>query len=354
MAGAGSRFSNAGYKTHKPLIRFDEKTLIRHSVESLDIKGDYIFVCRDLGGSYIKELKTELDKCKIGKYEIKIIDKMTSGAAETALLGLDSKYKGELIITNCDQYLDWDANSFLQECKKHDGFVLTYSSTNVKNSFVDVDKKTGKVKKMLEKPKKAPNDKALVGVHYWKNAQDFIKSVKLSLKNYKKGIGETYVSETYNYMIKDGKKIGYQHDNGRYWSTGTPEDFNIFKGIVAEYYTKKNNTYFIDLDGTIFKHAHKYSDLQTSDILLPGVKETLNTIDSRGDTIILVSARKESSRKLTEEILQKHMVPYDQLILGVAQGVRIVVNDILNDFSPERAKAVNVITDKGWNDSDLD
>ena len=62
MAGLGSRFTNAGYLTHKPLIKVNNKSLIRYAVESLDIVGEYIFVCRDLGGTYMSDLKIELDQ----------------------------------------------------------------------------------------------------------------------------------------------------------------------------------------------------------------------------------------------------------------------------------------------------
>ena len=86
MAGLGSRFSAVGYKDHKPLIKVNDKSLIRYSIESLGIVGEYILICRDLGGSYIDELKNELNKCNID-YKLKIIDRITTGAAESALIG---------------------------------------------------------------------------------------------------------------------------------------------------------------------------------------------------------------------------------------------------------------------------
>ena len=62
MAGLGSRFTNAGYKTHKPLIKVNNKSLIRYTVESLGINGDYVFVCRDLGDTYLNDLEIELNE----------------------------------------------------------------------------------------------------------------------------------------------------------------------------------------------------------------------------------------------------------------------------------------------------
>jgi len=359
MAGLGSRFANAGYITHKPLIQVNNKSLIRYAVESLNITGEYVFVCRDLGGTYMSDLKIELDQYfdnADSTYNIVIIDHVTTGAAETSLAGMNDNYNGELIITNCDQYLDWDSETFLANCRSFDGCVLTYDSENLKNSFAKSINNS--VVKMLEKPKGQVDGDALVGVHYWKKAKDFVVSGNQALQNFDKK-AETYVSETYNYLIRNGSKIGVSHisdtydSNGKYWSTGTPEDLALFKGMITEYYTKKSNTYFIDLDGTIFKHAHRYSNLKNSVELLPGVKETLDELDSRGDKIILVSARKEGARAFTEQLLEEHLIPYDQLVLGVSQGCRIVINDVLNKTCLPRAKAVNVIVDKGWKIEDL-
>ena len=44
MAGAGSRFSKAGYTVPKPLCRVGNTTMIQKAVNSLNIKGRYIFV----------------------------------------------------------------------------------------------------------------------------------------------------------------------------------------------------------------------------------------------------------------------------------------------------------------------
>ena len=46
MAGAGSRFLNEGFEEPKPLIKVNGKTLIEHSVESLNLEGNYIFITR--------------------------------------------------------------------------------------------------------------------------------------------------------------------------------------------------------------------------------------------------------------------------------------------------------------------
>lgn len=126
-------------------------------------------------------------------------------------------------------------------------------------------------------------------------------------------------------------------------------------GRQAEFYTPKPSTIMIDIDGTILKHAHVFSDLMWGDPELnPGVRDKLNEWDSLGHTIILMTARKESARDMTERQLEDLGVMWDHLIMGVTSGKRILINDKLELHDPDRALAVNVITDLGFNNTDWD
>ena len=44
MAGAGSRFQQAGYFFPKPLIDIKDKPMIQWVIESLNLNGNYIFI----------------------------------------------------------------------------------------------------------------------------------------------------------------------------------------------------------------------------------------------------------------------------------------------------------------------
>lgn len=349
MAGLGSRFTKAGFTVHKPLIEVDGVKLIRHSIDSLNLNDEWkvVLIARDLGNGYKEEVEAEVPEA-----EFIWINELTGGASETALFAeklIDPKE--ELIITNCDQYLDWDVEDFLTQSRDKDvvGSVLTYNSTDAKNSFCRSDN-NGKIFEIVEK--NPISNEALVGLHWWKQGKDFITTAKRLVKECPKD-RESYISETYSYLISQGKTIKSIPIKGKYWSLGTPEDFYIFKGYLAEYRMAKPRTFFIDLDGTVLMHGHRYSNLYKGQEACPGVVEALDELDSLGHTIILVSARKESSRRFTEENLDRLGVPYDQLILGVSQGKRVVVNDIISETSVPRSGNVNVITDAGWESKEL-
>lgn len=360
MAGLGSRFSKNGIKTPKPLIQVDGKTLIQHSVESLGIDGRYIFITRKYDNTqYNEELSEILKQLDPSSEEIRI-DKVTSGCSETCLYAKHLiNNDDELIITNCDQLMNWDSNSFMKmvSTDKVDGAVVLFKSKDPKNSFAEVCDES--ISNIVEK--KPISDNALVGIHYWKQGKDFVSSSENLLHHFRKsGLPECYISETYNYLIDMGKNIiPFFIPKNSYIPLGTPEDVSIYMGKLKEFYVEKPKTIFCDLDGTLLKHCHKFSDLNiTEPEILPGVNSKFNEWDSKGYKIILTTARKESAREMTEAHLRSLGLCWDHLIMNVTSGVRVLINDKLQDSDKNRAISVNLITDNGfecidWEEYDL-
>lgn len=351
MAGLGSRFSKMGFSQPKPLIQVNGKTLIEHSVSSLNLNARYIFITRDYGqGSYNEELSAHLKALCPDSIEIKI-DSPTSGATETCLYAKEYINNDDpLIITNCDQLINWNSNDFIDFVKtmNSDGAVVLFKSNDKKNSFADIN--NGIVTKIVEKEN--ISDNALVGIHYWKSGKDFVTSGQSLVKHFREsGSPECYISETYNYIISMGKLVHpyFLQKNG-YIPLGTPEDISIYNGKIKEYYTEKPKTIFCDIDGTILKHSHKFSDLLSTDPqVLDGVLNKFNEWDSKGYKVILTTARKESARAMTEKHLSDLGLSWDVLLMGMTSGTRVLINDKLMLEDSDRAIAVNVITDLGFN-----
>jgi dTDP-glucose pyrophosphorylase len=345
MAGDGSRFCREGIKTPKPLINVEGKSLIEHSVESLGINGRYIFICREYDNpEYNEQLSSIFEKLNVEYREIRI-KHLTSGPVETCLLAENILNDDEeLLITNCDQLLFWNKNKFFdsipEEC---DGAVVIYDSHDSKNSFAKIENNF--ITKIEEK--KVISNNALVGIHYWKKSNLFIESGKKLLSD--SSSKENYISETYNFLIEKNLKIyGHKINKNEYISLGTPSEIQNYINKSNEYYKNKSKTIFCDIDGTILKHFHSISDvLSNNAVILPGVKKKFDKWDSCGYKIILVSARKESTRDVTEKQLELLGIAYDILILGVATGRRYLINDVLHE-NDERATACNILTDKGF------
>lgn len=352
MAGLGTRFSKEGFDLPKPLIEVNGKSLIEHSVESLGIKGQFIFITREYENSnYNKILSDKLKSISPNSIEIKLSE-LTSGSVETCLKSSEFiNNDEELIITNCDQRLEWSYNSFINfiNSSDSDGIVVTYDSKNPKNSFVRLDE-YGNICEFAEKT--PISNHALIGLHYWKSGKDFVSSGKELMNSFKhEGRPECYISETYNYLIKNGKKIkNYQIKNNEYISLGTPYDLSVYESKIKEFYSEKPKTIFCDIDGTILRHVHKFSDVvNTKPELLSGVLDKFNQWDSHGHKIILCTARKESAREITESQLKTLGLCWDQLIMGVTSGERILINDKLNPTDNNRSVSVNIITNDGFN-----
>lgn len=119
-------------------------------------------------------------------------------------------------------------------------------------------------------------------------------------------------------------------------------------------------TIFCDIDGTLLYHSGSLSNiLINNDIdnnkinLLPNTLDILNKWDKLGYNIILTTGRKESMRKYTEEQLNKLGIFYDQLIMGIGGGDRIIINDMKPNSNKNTCYAINVPRDKGLLHSDF-
>ncbi len=226
MAGAGKRFSDAGYIFPKPLIEIDNKPMIQWVIESLNLKGRYIFLIQSEHQKKYN-IKSVL-KILQPNCEIIEIDKLTEGAACTTLLA--KKFinnSNPLVIANSDQYIQWNSSKSMYEIttKKYDGAILTFESIHPKWSYAKSDK-NGFVKEVAEK--KVISKEATVGVYYWKHGENYVKYAEQMIKNNKRVNNEFYVCPVYNEAILDNKKIK-SIEVKKMIGMGTPEDLQNFE-----------------------------------------------------------------------------------------------------------------------------
>lgn len=112
-------------------------------------------------------------------------------------------------------------------------------------------------------------------------------------------------------------------------------------------------TIILDIDGTLVEHAIP-TDAQTfrhTMKLLYGTIEKLLEWDKKGYNIILLTGRRESLRRQTERQLDEVGIIYDQLIMGVGGGARVLINDKKVDgtltalcFNPDRNEGISEIS----------
>jgi NDP-sugar pyrophosphorylase family protein len=350
MAGEGIRFKDVGIDIPKPLIRVNGKTLIEHSIESLNIEGHYIFITKKYENeSYNKEITKIFENLVPIFTEIQVYGKQY-GTSYSALHAKDYiNNDEELIITNCDQMLDWDSEDFLYLARAGgDGSVLLHESESHKHSYALIENE--KITKFAEK--NPISNSALVGLHYWKKGRDFVSSAERLIKDSSSSGKESYVSLTYNYLINDKKTITpYFIESNQYTSLGTPRDIEIYEAKIMEYYDKeKSKTFFIDIDGTTIKHSYHSWDKNPSKMeLLPGVLEKINGWKQQGHHIVFTTARRGKNHPNLKQELMDLGLPVDQILTDVESGQRVLINDKLRDKDTDRAVAINVVTDSGFN-----
>ncbi len=233
MAGAGSRFQQAGYTFPKPLIQVHDKPMIQVVVDNIGLDANYIFVVqKEHNNQYNLETMLNLiaPNCKIVE-----VDGITEGAACTALLA--KKYIDNdkpLFFANSDQYAEWDSMEFMYNMQETDadGGIVTFHATHPKWSFAKVNDK-GIVTEVAEKKPISTN--ATVGFYYWKHGSDFVKYAEKMIDKDIRVNNEFYVCPVFNQAIEDGKTIRIKQID-KMWGLGTPEDLDYFvknfKGIV--------------------------------------------------------------------------------------------------------------------------
>jgi len=113
-------------------------------------------------------------------------------------------------------------------------------------------------------------------------------------------------------------------------------------------------TIFIDIDGTILKHRGNLSNIYSEEPeILPGVLDKINMWNANGHKIILTTGRPESMKKLTKKQLYNLGIFYDQLIMGLTRGERIIINDIKPNNDMKTATAIQVNRNEGLINIDL-
>lgn len=110
---------------------------------------------------------------------------------------------------------------------------------------------------------------------------------------------------------------------------------------------EKKNTYFVDIDGTIFVYRKFETYKETDAEVIKSSKQFLQKVKDDGHMIILTTARPEDLREHTIYELNKNNVPYDRLIMGIERGPRYLINDMDPKKPGDRAIGINVIRNGG-------
>jgi len=295
MAGKSSRFFDVGFTVPKFLLPLSplegSKTMIEGAVDSLHMEGNLIFIvqrdhCKYNIDTFLKE--------KYPTSTVLYLERYTDGCVESVYEAAAGYINNDdpLVISNCDQYLDWDSSEFLYVCSQGgvDGCVLTYFADTDKNSYCKINSE-GHCTEFREK--EVISEHSLVGVHYWKRGSDFVLSAKNMLDNNVRDAGEYYVSTSYNYLVNKGKKITIcaLREGEVYHSIGVPQTYYDFLQKrdpirVSELKDMKRGWFL----GDFLPAAYSTKDVEVGILEHKKGEEWLAHVHKRGDEInVLIS-----------------------------------------------------------------
>jgi HAD superfamily hydrolase (TIGR01509 family) len=225
MAGAGSRFAQAGYTFPKPLIEVNGKPMIQVVVENLNIEANYTFIVQK--EHYEKYSLQYLLNLIAPNCNIVQVEGLTEGAACTTLLAKEFiDNDSPLVMANSDQFVEWNSNECLYAFNADgiDGGIVTFNSIHSKWSYAKIGD-DGFVSEVAEK--KPISNNATVGIYFWNKGSDYVKYAEQMIQKNIKTNNEFYVCPVFNEAIADGKKIRIKEIE-RMWGLGTPEDLNYY------------------------------------------------------------------------------------------------------------------------------
>ena len=234
MAGAGSRFTAAGYLDPKPLIPVHGIPMIRWVIENLKPQTPhrFIFICQQ---SHIESYDLTSKLCTWAPgCEIVGLNGLTEGAACTVLSArhlIDND--DPLMIANSDQYIDASIDDYLlqMEIYKLGGLIMTMTANDPKWSFVGLNNQ-GLVNTVVEK--QVISDEATVGIYNFNRGADFVFAADSMIAKGLRVNNEFYVAPVYNQLIEDGATIGIYNvgaETAGMYGLGTPADLQLFLGL---------------------------------------------------------------------------------------------------------------------------
>jgi len=272
------------------------------------------------------------------EFEVCILKEETSGPAETVRMAIKEKdITGPALLCDCDHALHVD--SIFREISEGADVVIPVwplRGEKIKSWSVASVTDTGLVTGIAEK--ELPNTHGefcgVIGCYYIRQ----IESLNL--------LDCQNISELIAAKITAGSLVkAVKVDWAKFF--GDPER------LERTFAEESKGTIFCDLDGTVIVHEDSPEDSHGIKVLDGAVKKIRDWKDE-GYYIVLSTARNGLNREyLVNELIRNNIV-YDELIMDLSSGPRIVVNDRKpSEFLRPSASAFEVKRNQGIMDLDV-
>ena len=229
--GAGTRLRPLSFTGPKQLVPIANKPVSHYVLEDLLSAG-----IRDIAiilGETYPELVREYygDGSRFGAKITYIYQGKPLGIAHA--VGLCKEFVGDemFVVYLGDNLLQYGIKQYLEEFLKgdYDAFILLKEVEDPTKFGVAEFDENGRLVRLIEKPKVPPSNYALVGVYFFKPVVfDVIKDLKPSWR------GELEITDTIQFMIDRGYKVGYTFVEGWWLDTGKKDDVLYANALILD------------------------------------------------------------------------------------------------------------------------
>jgi len=328
-AGASSRFPDM--KPKYLLYDYGHKMMIQRALEPYKQHNITIGILKEHDETYNA---SDYLRHEFG-YEPKIciLDKITRGPADTVYQIIKNSISidldAELLIKDCDSFFDHDISEGNYICVSNIAQHEVLKKLSSK-SFV-IANEQGIVTDIIEK--NVVSDTFCVGGYKFASARIFCEAFE-ELKLHE----EIFVSDVIQRCLHKGH-IFTEKLVSNYIDVGTAQDW-------FEYNDKP--VIFCDIDGTLIESQGRVGgkSFDSPIVLMNKSVERLLEYQKNGAQFIFTTARPKDVERITYSMLVTLGFRNFQLIMGLQNSRRILINDFNNANPYPRATAINVERDK--------
>lgn len=237
LAGKGQRFVDAGFKTPKPMININGKSIIELSLSSFDYKEcNIVFVVRR---EHVQDYNIDgFLKSRFGdNIEVVVIDKDTNGSVESCIHGIERSSFDRtlpLFIHTSDVFFEKNGSVISPNLfsKDIDGTLLVFKSNSKNYSYSKVE--NGLVSRVAEK--EVISDLASCGLYYFSSTDTFHRYALKMVNENLRSNGEYYIAPLYNLLIGDSLSVNtIMVDKMHIF--GTPDEYEFYRNNTLRTYS---------------------------------------------------------------------------------------------------------------------
>jgi len=211
MAGKGTRLLPLTKRVPKPLVNVAGRPVMDYVMDSLKQAGtldELIIITGHLKEKVEKYIREHYD-IPARFIEQKVLDG-TAGAVNLARPYVD----GPLIVIFVDTLFDADLS--IVQASQDDGIIWTKEVEDYQRFGVVVTDKQGHMTKIVEKPSMPISRRANIGLQYIKDWKTLFDGIDHVLKRPPGKGGEFYLTDAFQYMVDQGKKVFVSEVGGWY------------------------------------------------------------------------------------------------------------------------------------------